>query len=126
MRPGELDLFRRFYALAPIAGAQFAFDFRLGRGISIDPSWPPEIQAMAKALTQRRVDVVATTPSATWILEIKPRAGPSAVGQLLLYRELYVLEHKPPTLPRLGIICDRNSFDMLDVYSAFAIALFLV
>ena len=126
LRPGELALFWRFFALSPIAGADYSFDFRLGRGGPIDPSWPPAIAAMARALTQRRVDVLARAPGAIWILEIKVRAGPSAVGQLLLYRELYTIEHGSNPLPRLGIIADRNSYDMLALYSTFTIELFLV
>ena len=126
MRPSEVALFFRFADLAPIPTATYRFDYRLGQGMTLDPDWPPEIARMARALTQRRVDVLATTPAGSWVLEIKERAGPSAVGQLLTYRELYMLQERPPQAPRLGIIADRNSYDMHAVYALFGIELFLV
>ena len=126
MRPSEVALFYRFLDSNPLPEATYRFDFRLGQGMTIDPDWPPEIARMARALTQRRVDVLATTPAGSWVLEIKERAGPSAVGQLLTYRELYMLQERPRQAPRLGIIADRNSYDMHAVYALFGIELFLV
>lgn len=126
LRPGEVELFRRFEQLAPIGDALFEFDVHLGRGLPIDPTWPAWLISMATTLTQKRVDLVAHTNAATWILEIKPRAGPGAVGQLLTYRQLYLEQLKPTHPLHLGIIADRNSYDMLPVYDAHAIRLFLV
>lgn len=126
LRPGEVELFRRFEQLAPLGDAIYEFDIHLGRGGPIDPSWPAWLIHMATTLTQKRVDLVAHTNAATWILEIKPRAGPGAVGQLLTYRELYIAQRKPTAPVQLGIIADRNSYDMLPVYDAHAIRLFLV
>lgn len=126
MRPGEVALFQRFEQLAPLGDALFDFDIRLGRGIPLNPAWPPWLAAMATALTQKRVDVVAITPAGTWILEIKPRAGPGAVGQLLTYLSLYAAQHPELAPFHLGIIADRNSFDMLDVFRDHSIQLFLV
>jgi hypothetical protein len=126
MRPGEIALFRRFETLAPLDDALYDFDVRLGRGMPLNPAWPPWLATMATALTQKRVDVVALTSAGTWILEIKPRAGPGAVGQLLTYLSLYAAQHPELAPFHLGVICDRNSFDMLDVYRDHAIQLFLV
>ena len=126
LRPGEVALFRRFERLDPLASPTYQFDTHLGQGMPLDPSWPAWLQAMATRLTQKRVDVVATTPTATWLLEMKPRAGPSAVGQLLTYRSIFLREF-PQLAPFLiGVIADRNSFDMQDVYDEFNIQLFLV
>ncbi len=126
MRPGEIDLFRRFETMDPLSGPRYDFDLHLGRGMPLDPSWPPWLQAMARRLTQKRVDVVAHTKEATWILEIKPRSGPSAVGQLLTYLSLYVDQFPTPQPVVVGIIADRNSYDMFPVYEALGIKLFLV
>jgi len=126
MRPGEVALFRRFEALDPLAPAEYAFDLHLGRGMPIDPSWPRWLSLMATRLTQKRVDVVAYTKAATWILEIKVRAGPAAVGQLVTYLSLYIYQHPGPLPVFVGIIADRNSYDMFHVYETLGITLFLV
>lgn len=126
MRTGEITLFRRFEDMDPLASPRYDFDVHLGNGMPLDPSWPPWLQAMARRLTQKRVDVVAHTKEAVWILEIKPRAGPSAVGQLMVYLSLYVHQFPSRTPVVVGIIADRNSYDMFAVYEALGIRLFLV
>jgi len=126
MRPSEVALFYRFLNLRPLTDATYRFDYRLGKGMTIDPTWPPSMQRMARALTQRRVDVLARTRADTWIIEIKVRAGPTAVGQLLTYQLLYVLQERPYKPPRLAIVADRNSYDMADVYAKLGITLWLV
>ena len=126
LRASERDLFRAFLASNPLPDASYDFDFRLGQGIPPDPAWPPWLADMALALTQRRADVLATTPSAYWILEIKDRAGPDAIGQLLLYRALFLNEYQPELPVRLGIIAPRLGFDLQPVLDEFDIASFLV
>ncbi|MBA7572447.1 hypothetical protein ES708_14227 [subsurface metagenome] len=126
MRPGEISLFRRFEILDPLAPAEYEFDLHLGRGMPIDPSWPRWLQLMATRLTQKRVDVVAYTKTATWILEIKIRAGPAAVGQLVTYLSLFIHQCPSPLPTYVAIIADRNSYDMFQVYETLGISLFLV
>lgn len=62
----------------------------------------------------------------TWILEIKPRASFSALGQLLGYAVLYMAERRPPRPPRLGVIAERTQPDLAGVLLNFGIELFLV
>jgi len=112
--------------LDPFPEAIYTFDFRLGAGMTLDPAWPTWIQRMATALTQRRVDVLAILPDSVWILEIKVRAGTAAVGQLVTYKTLYELQYGSTPPVSLGIIADRNSYDMLPAYSLYDIRLFLV
>ncbi len=126
LRPGEVSLFRRFEQMKPLGDALYSFDVRLGKGMPIDPTWPGYIQRMATALTQRRVDFLARAAAELWILEIKVRAGPAAVGQLLTYLSLFIEQYPQEPLVRLGIVADRNSYDMSDVYEAVGIDLFLV
>ncbi|MBA7590067.1 hypothetical protein ES708_32169 [subsurface metagenome] len=126
MRPGEISLFRRFESLDPLAPAEYDFDLHLCRGMPLDPSWPGWLQLMATRLTQKRVDVVAYTKTATWILEIKILAGPSAVGQLVTYLSLFVHHRSGPLPVSVGIIADRNSYDMFQVCETPGISLFLV
>ena len=126
MRRSERDVFRLFESLQPLGDADYTFDLHLGEGMPPDPNWPPYLIAMTKALTQRRVDVVARTPDQLWILEIKPRSGASAIGQLVLYQTLYRQEYPQDLDPNIGIIALRDGFDLSPVYDQFSIRLFLV
>uniref|UniRef100_A0A6H1ZWX8 Uncharacterized protein n=1 Tax=viral metagenome TaxID=1070528 RepID=A0A6H1ZWX8_9ZZZZ len=126
LRPSERSLFRRFLALDPIGEALYDFDVRLGEGMPLDPTWPDWLSRMASALTQRRADVVAHTTTEDFILEIKDRAGTTAIGQLLCYRALYLRDFKPTNPVRLGVITPRLGFDLEPVFSEFDIRAFLV
>lgn len=124
LRPSERILFHAFEDRDYLPHAVYEFDLHLGEGMPLDPAWPPWLANMARALTQRRVDVVAHTPKETWILEIKERAGTTAIGQLLLYQALYVRDIAPTISPRLGLICPLVGFDLGDIFEAFAITTF--
>jgi len=84
------------------------------------------MQRMAKLLSQKRVDVVVRAGDVVWVLEIKRRAGLSALGQLLGYGVLYVEEYSPMFPPRLGVIAEAVMPDISDVLLEFGISLFLV
>ncbi|MCI0619653.1 hypothetical protein L0Y40_01290 [Candidatus Wolfebacteria bacterium] len=47
-------------------------------------------------VSQWCVDVVARSGDAIYVIEIKPDAGPGALGQALAYKKLLVLEGKVP------------------------------
>ena len=126
MRPGEVALFRRFLKKDPLPDSSYTFDLHLGQGGPTDPTWPAWLRAMATSLTQKRVDLVAHNPSGWWLLEMKVRAGPGAVGQLLTYRTLFRQQFPNRQPLHLGIVADRNAYDMTATYAQFAIRLFLV
>lgn len=81
---------------------------------------------MATTLTQKRVDVIAHNATGWWLLEMKVRAGPGAVGQLLTYRNLFRQAFPDRQPLHLAIVADRNAFDMTSTYAQFSIRLFLV
>ncbi len=45
----------------------------------------PATRRVRAALYSKRVDVIADAPPETWIIEVKVRANPSALGQLHVY-----------------------------------------
>ena len=126
MRPGEVSLFRRFLVMDPLPNSEYIFDLHLGKGGPTDPTWPPWVRVMATRLTQKRVDVIAHNDAGWWLLEMKVRAGPGAVGQLLTYRNLFRSTFPTRQPLHLAIVADRNAYDMASTYAQFGIRLFLV
>lgn len=124
--PHERRLWERFVSHPPFPLEDARFSVRLGQGIPVNPAWPKAIQRMARILTQKRADVIVTSGEDVWILEIKRRAGFSALGQLLGYGLLYVAEYDPVRSPRLGVIAESVMSDMLGVLSNYGIEVFLV
>lgn len=122
----ERRIWRKFSAAPAFPLDRVVFDLRLGQGAPVQPEWDTAIQHMARVLTQKRVDVLAFSGSDTWILEIKERAGLSALGQLLGYGTLYVQQFNPSSPPRLGVVAEDLMSDIGSVLGEFGISVFLV
>lgn len=76
----------------------------------------PAEQATWKALTQKRIDVLADRLDQTWIIEIVERPGLASVGQLIGYQHLAqeYLQVKPTIV--LALICARMGYDMGSIF----------
>lgn len=48
---------------------------------------------MAKNMVSRRIDLVVDTAEAVWVIEAKEQLNPKAIGQVLLYGELYQIDN---------------------------------
>jgi len=78
------------------------------------------------ALTKLRIDVVGHTRDAVWIIEVKTRAGRSALGQVLSYMHWYRIDYKP-TKPIIGaVVCEATDPNMPPLFDKFGIRLFIV
>jgi hypothetical protein len=84
------------------------FNVRVGEPVAVDESLPPEIKAMAVALSRRRIDVVGETSSSRTLYELKYDVSTEALGQILTYQALWLLD-PPDSLPISVAIVTHNS-----------------
>jgi hypothetical protein len=126
MFPVDVVIWERFLEKYPARCSRYEYDVKVGEGIPVDPSWPENIQRMATQLTQGRVDVVGFSPGVVHIIEVKPDASFSALGQVLGYMFLYKLTY--PGMYRLvgEVVSDRVSGDAARMFEENAIAVFIV
>ena len=124
--PSEIKIWDRVLANPPWTIIRADYDVHLGVGAPLNPAWPDWLKAQVKAVSRKRVDVIVETPEDIWIVEIKPRAGMSALGQVLCYRELYVREYQPTKRVRMVVIAERAESDVPSVYRQFDVGLLLV
>ncbi len=94
---------------------------RVGNGMPLEKNWEPNIQKMAKELSQKRIDAVVEHADHIEIIEVKPRASFSALGQLLGYRQLYVEYYKTGKPIRLTVVCEYVSPDDLKLFQEHGI-----
>lgn len=80
------------------------FNVRLGEGRTIRGQ-PEEIARMAKMITQLRADAIIEYEHVVQIVETKVNAGPEAIGQLMTYKDLYMISRGKPTTPDLILVC---------------------
>lgn len=108
----DVALWERFIAAYPTAYDLCQYDVAVGSVPKFDTTVNPDTAGNVERLYMRKIDVVGYKGGGMDIVEIKPRAGMSAVGQVVGYRELYVRDHKPAVTPNAVIITDRSDLDL--------------
>jgi len=124
MLPADVAIWERYLDTNPFPTATIAYDVHVGTPVTISPDDPPNIQRMLYQLTTLRIDAVVFLLNETPIIEIKPDAGMSAIGQALAYALLFHKQypsfpHIVPTiltdtpLPDTPWLCDRLGITLL-------------
>lgn len=126
LAPADATIWERYLAVYPDAYDTVDYDFRCGKGPEIDPTLPDNIQRDAYTLGQKRIDVVGYRADGTFIIELKPRAGTTAIGQVITYLHCMAQDH-PELAPFRGvIITDSTQPDIPDVAAAHGITIITV
>ena len=111
---GDIAIWEEFLVSVFNVFDSFDYDVHVGEGITPSKDWSPEIQAMAMALSEKRIDVVGWEGDVPTIIEVKPSASLSAIGQILCYRELFSARFPTEARPLIMIVTD---FEMPDIRS---------
>lgn len=111
VREAETLIWERFLLSQPEAYDEVVYNLKLGAGADIPEDTPPNIASGYKQLTQHKIDVVGFKGQNVDIIELKPYAGATAVGQVIGYRDLYISHIDPNAKPNLVIITDTERAD---------------
>lgn len=90
---GESAVIRDYLAAH---GAEFdtlGFSVRVGQAVTPDPTHLIGVQRSTIYSTRKRIDFVGIKGELHTLVEAKQRIQPSALGQILTYRKLYLEEH---------------------------------
>lgn len=112
MMPNEVPIWERWLAGEGARFAPYEYDVAVGEGLVIEGEADELVKRIAQALTKKRIDAVSKRLGVVRIFEVKPRAGLSAVGQLIGYRELYRQTFNYRGAIELWLITDRLQPDM--------------
>lgn len=111
MLPRDVRLWERFLEQYGEYFDRFDYDIRVGVGVGDIYGYDEMTALIAKALTQKRIDAVGFRSGEIWLFEIKPKAGLSAIGQVLAYKTLYENQYGKGSVYRIAIITDRTDID---------------
>jgi hypothetical protein len=112
MKPYDVAIWERFMLAFPDVYDHCIYDCPVGAGSQFDPTVNDENGADLYDLYRRKIDVVGFKDNQIDIIEVKPQAGTSALGQVVGYRELYIRDEKPAVFPKAVIVTDRLLPDM--------------
>lgn len=110
--PVDAHLWDRFIRFYPDYFDKVAYDIHLGKGVRTPDDFDPKLRSLAVFLTQKRLDVLGVNGRDVTIIELKPYAGTTALGQLLTYQVLFYHQYPRLSVPQLMIITDMVQPDM--------------
>lgn len=124
--PREVLVLKAWLRLHEAEFDRFDYNVRLGEGHDPGPQFPQEIRRQAILNTQKRVDAVAYKSDQPTLIEVKDRAGFSAIGQIVGYDALWRHQFPASPAPKLLLVCNRFAADILPVLAKQGIELAVV
>ena len=112
MLPRDKAIWDRFLEQHGSYFERFDYDIHVGEGVGDIVGIDEMTRRIALSLTQKRIDATGYRGSETWFLEIKPKAGLSAIGQVIAYEILYGKQFGAPEKSYKAIVTDRADADI--------------
>lgn len=122
----DVEIWERYLDLYAKQWDSFAYDVRCGEGVPQSKTGKEGIGQKADTLWEKRIDVVGLRGSELFIIEVKPAAMLSAIGQLLSYEVLFKERYPDEPDPKLMLITNWAGPDLKSLCSKFKIALVVV
>lgn len=97
------------------------YDVHVGQAVSLPPETLAAIQIDALTISRKRIDVVARAGPEIWVIELKPYANYTSLGQALAYSRLFAQEYNAggPVVPL--VICCEVDPDLIDDYQRLGV-----
>ena len=122
----DVVLWERFLAKFPNQYQEVSYDVKVGRGVELPASYPGNMVTDALALTRKRIDVVGYKQGGVDVIEVKPMAGLSAIGQVISYKILYEIQFAESGPVQAVILTDNKDVDYDVLCKALDIKIILV
>ena len=106
MKPADVLIWERFIEKFPDAYNACQYDFEVGDPPPFNPLMDDGEDLNQDILYRLKIDVVGHSNKGVDIIELKPKAGPSSIGQVKGYRALYLRDEAPHGETSAVIITD--------------------
>ncbi len=126
LSPAEVDILKAWLRVHEKDFDRFHFNVRVGKGLDPGPTYDDATRAQSMFNTKKRIDAVAYKGAQAVVVEVKDRAGTTALGELLTYETLYVADHPNENAPMLLLVANTLQPDMQVVFDRFLILVQLV
>lgn len=126
LKPRDIEIWNRFIDKYPDAYLECQYDFAIGDIPQfMKERSSVEGQAMQE-LYKKKIDVLGHNLDGIDLIELKPSAGASSIGQVLGYKAVYERDEKPGKPVRPVIITDELRPDMDFLVQQGGVTLFVV
>ena len=122
----DSEIWEQFIITHPSYYYKVAYDVLVGNGAILQNDDLDEYEKDFNLLTRKRIDVVGYKMDQIDIIELKPRASSTALGQILNYTRLFKEEYKENIRIEPVIITNRSCSDDMKLFEMYSIELFVV
>ena len=123
MKPGDIAIWERFVAANPNFFDTVDYDVMIGQGASFDTTLINTEGSDVGALYRKKIDVVGYRAGEIWLVEVKPSAQFSALGQIGAYDDLYREEKKPSDKVVACLLTDVVGPDVANIAAKWGVIL---
>jgi hypothetical protein len=121
MLPQETRIFEAWWRANGSQYDSATFNVRVGAGVDPGPGFDNAARRGAILNSQYRIDALVRKGSRAEIVEVKYRAHPVAIGQLLTYKVLWMAANTAEQEPLLRMVVNQLSADMMAVAASYGI-----
>jgi len=118
----DAAIWGRFLGSMPQGAVGVDYDLRVGPGLPVDERASARMRHDWELLTQLRLDAVVYFPASVWIVEVKPRLLPSALGQLLAYGYWFTRDQPLERAVKLVALVERTDDQLEPVFLEHGVA----
>jgi len=126
LKPEDVLIWERYINKYPNAFDSVDYDFAVGEGRPIPEGTQENIAADMKILTQKKIDVIGYKGEEIYIIEVKPTANTTALGQVISYAKLFQNQESPTEAIHMRVIAGNIDPDMQTIYDAQGIGVIIV
>lgn len=119
-------IWSRFVSRYPDFADSVDYDVICGSGHDLPDTLGPTYQSDAKYLGSYKIDVLAHREKVHYIIEVKPNAGPGAIGQIITYAVLFDFYDGTDEVVKPVLITDFERPDVRKVCERFGVEFFVV
>ena len=102
----------------------FDYDFKVGRGSDPGDIVDYNLRQDFIELSRKRIDAIGYQPDGITIFEVKPRAGTQALGQLIIYKQLYSQDYPTVKIKSVAVVCGFITDEEIELYKLHDINIF--
>lgn len=122
----DSEVWTEFLKNLPVDIRQVWYDVHVGEAMKLPEGSSELDKKVALGVSRKRIDVVALYRNVYWVIEVKPTANMTALGQVITYRRLFALEYAEMRAVQGVVVCFEVEPDVLDDFQIENIAVFQI
>ena len=101
------------------------YDCRLGGPGFTPADYDEKLRGMWKYLGSKRADVIAETKDQIWLIEVTSEVHVKALGQLMMYKSLWLKDPKSSKPVVMVLVCDEEDADVVASMEGCGVRIFV-